>query len=53
MTQDRFTNTPEDAGRHEARRGQDNDPDERPTRLEADRDDDWRGMEDIETKGRL
>jgi hypothetical protein len=43
--EDRFTGTPADAAQYEARRGQDAYDDDRPTRLEAERDeaDDWGG----------
>ena len=36
--EDRFTNTPEDAARFEARRGQAEHVDDRPTRAELERD---------------
>jgi hypothetical protein len=39
MREDRFTNTPEDAARYEARRGQADDVDDRPTLAELQRDD--------------
>jgi hypothetical protein len=38
MKPDYFTNTPEDAARYEAHRGQADDVDDRPTRAEAERD---------------
>lgn len=38
MREDRYTNTEHDAGLYESRRGQADDPDDRPTRLEAERD---------------
>lgn len=38
MREDRFTNTEHDAGLYEARRGQSDDVDDRPTRGEAERD---------------
>jgi hypothetical protein len=38
MREDQFTNTEHDAALYEARRGQDDYPDDRPTRAEAERD---------------
>lgn len=38
MREDHFTNTPEDAGAYEARRGQADDVDDRPTLAELERD---------------
>lgn len=38
MREDRFTTTEHDAALYEAERGQSDDPDERPTRLEIERD---------------
>lgn len=38
MREDKFTNTPEDAGLYEVRRGEPDDYDDRPTLAEAERD---------------